>query len=183
MCHLTLANCPPLKTFNTVPWHLSLSHSSPQTTCTRVGYLEYQNRWQEHSPDNPHEEGSPFCLQNLRMRSWPPSQYWRFTTVHVCIPTCIYAKFCFASRTTGRKKVILLSSFRKDKMSCRKTLRSAIIKDQFDFFGIPLMVLTHLRLSLVCVCWPRYIRECRICVIIQRWHSSHGCAISQWWKE
>ena len=41
----------------------------------------------------------------------------------------MYTKFWPASRTSGRKKVILLASFQKDKLSCRKALRSAIIKE------------------------------------------------------
>ena len=76
-----MMDCLPLKGFNTVPWHLSLSHSSPNVAtdhlspCGVPGTSQYYgNRWQEHSPDNAHEEGSPFCLQKLRMRSWPPSQ-------------------------------------------------------------------------------------------------------------
>ena len=58
----------------------------------------------EHSPDNPHEEGSPLCLQKLRMRGWPPTQHWRFTTV--CIPTCIPNFFLLAGPAVGKKNDI-----------------------------------------------------------------------------
>ena len=126
--HFTLANCPPLKL--STQFHGTFHYPTPpqrwpQTTCPRVGCLEYQNRWQEHSPDKPHEEGSPLCLQKLRTRGWPPTQHWRFTTV--CILTCIPSFVLLAGPAVG-KKVILLASFRKDKLSCRKALWSVIIK-------------------------------------------------------
>ena len=46
--------------------------------------------------------------------------------LHYSMYPNMYTKFCPASRSTGRKKVILLASFWKDKLSCRKALRSAI---------------------------------------------------------